>query len=174
MSYDHPEQVQVGAMVKPVPEVTLEMDVVWTNWSINKTQYTKFSAPVLTKSDETLARNWNNTNQIRLGAEWQVNEMVALRCGYFYDPSPVPDDTFDIMWPDADRKTYSIGTGLNFGKWVLDASIQFAYAETKRIIGGESENINDPYNPTGITGYHVETSADGYLMGYGLALTYNF
>ena len=175
MSYDHPEQVQVGVMVKPVPSVTMEMDVVWTNWSINKTQLTEFSTPLLgILPSETLNRKWNDTNQIRLGAEWQVNELVALRCGYFYDPSPIPDDTFDIMWPDADRKTYSIGTGLNFGKWVLDASIQFAHAETKRIIGGESENINAPYNPPGTTGYHVETSADGFLMGYGLALTYNF
>lgn len=175
MSYDHPEQIQAGVMVKPAPTVSLELDVVWTNWSINKTQVTEFSSPLLgILPSETLERDWNNTNQIRIGAEWQVNEMVALRCGYFYDPSPVPDNTFDIMWPDADRKTYSIGTGLNFGKWVLDASIQFAYAETKRIIGGESDNINDSYNPPGITGYHVETSADGYLMGYGLALTYNF
>lgn len=174
MSYDHPEQVQVGVMVKPTTTVTLEMDVVWTNWSINKTQYTKFSTPVLTKPDERLERNWNDTNQVRMGAEWQVNDLLALRCGYFYDPSPVPDDTFDIMWPDADRKTYSIGTGLNFGKWIVDASVQFAHAETKRIIGGESDNLNDSYNPTGITGYHVETSADGFLMGYGLALTYNF
>jgi long-chain fatty acid transport protein len=175
MSYDHPEQVQVGVMVRPVPSVTLEMDVVWTNWSINDTQYTEFSTPLLgLLPSETLERNWNDTNQIRLGAEWQVNETVALRCGYFYDPTPIPDDTFDIMWPDADRKTYSIGTGLNFGAWTLDASLQLAHAETKRIIGGESDNINHPYNPPGITGYRVETSADGYLLGYGLALTYNF
>ncbi|GAB6093910.1 OmpP1/FadL family transporter [Desulfatiferula olefinivorans] len=175
MSYDHPEQVQVGVMVKPVPSVTLEMDVVWTNWSINSTQYTKFSTPLMGAiPDETLERNWNDTNQIRLGAEWQVNEMVALRCGYFYDPTPIPDNTFDIMWPDADRKTYSIGTGLNFGPWTLDASLQLAHAETKRMIGGESDNLNHSYNPTGITGYRVETSADGFLVGYGLALTYNF
>jgi long-chain fatty acid transport protein len=179
MDYDHPEQIQAGVMVKPVKDVTLELDVVWTNWSINHTQSTYFSSPLLgSMNEEILERNWNDTNQVRVGAEWQVNDLLALRCGYFYDPSPVPDDTFDIMWPDADRKTYSIGAGFNFGNWVLDTSIQFAYAETKRIIGGESENLNDPYNPyaaLGIyDGYTVKTSADGYLWGYGASITYKF
>jgi long-chain fatty acid transport protein len=177
MRYDHPEQVQAGIMVKPVPSVTLEADVVWTNWSINEVQSTYFDEPLMgLVSEETLERNWHNTNQVRLGAEWQVNPVVALRCGYFYDPSPVPDNTFDIMWPDADRKTYSIGAGFDFGNWVIDTSIQFAYAETKRIIGGESDNLNDSYNPMSFVydGYRVETTADGYLMGYGVSVTYKF
>lgn len=175
MSYDHPEQVQLGVMVRPVSNVSLELDVAWTNWSINHTQYTEFSSPLLgILPSETLEREWNDTNQLRLGAEWQVNERLALRCGYFYDPSPVPDDTFDLMWPDADRKTYSIGAGYTFGQWVIDTSIQFAHAETKRIIGGESDNLNDPYNAPGFEGYTVSTEADGFLMGYGMSVTYNF
>lgn len=180
MSYDHPEQVQMGVMVKPVPSLSLELDVVWTNWSINSRQLTVFDKPLLDKIySDVQARNWSDTNQIRLGAEWQTTRDLALRCGYFYDPSPIPDDTFDIMWPDADRKTYSIGAGYTMGRWTIDASIQLAYAETKRIIGGESENLNSSYNVESegtplIEGYHVETSADGYLMGYGLSLSYSF
>ncbi len=177
MRYDHPEQIQAGIMVKPIEPVTLELDVVWTRWSINESQTTYFKQPLMgLLSSETLERDWNNTNQIRIGAEWQVNPMVALRAGYFYDPSPVPDDTFDIMWPDADRKTYSIGAGFDFGNWEVDTSLQFAYAETKRIIGGESDNLNDPYNPMPFVydGYTVSTSADGYLMGYGVSVTYKF
>ncbi len=177
MRYDHPEQIQAGIMVKPNPAVTLEADVVWTNWSHNEYQLTTFDQPLLGLLDsEYLERNWKNTNQVRLGAEWKVNQMLALRCGYFYDPSPVPDDTFDIMWPDADRKTYSVGAGFDFGNWVIDTSVQFAYAESKRIIGGESDNLNHPYNPNPVVdgGYRVETSADGYLMGYGVTVTYKF
>jgi len=179
MRYDHPEQIQAGIMVKPNPAVTLEADVVWTNWSHNEYQMTYFDEPLLGLLDsEYLERNWKNTNQVRLGAEWKVNQMLALRCGYFYDPSPVPDDTFDIMWPDADRKTYSIGAGFDFGNWVIDTSVQFAYAESKRIIGGETDNLNESYDPNPLPGYgdeyRVETSADGYLMGYGVTVTYKF
>jgi long-chain fatty acid transport protein len=176
-SYDHPEQIQAGIMVKPVNNVSMEVDVVWTHWAINKTQVTYFDTPLLgLLSSETLERNWHNTNQIRIGVEWQVNDFLALRAGYFYDPSPVPDDTFDIMWPDADRKTYSIGAGFNITKNLsVDTSLQFAYAETKRIIGGESDNLNDSYNTPGvIDGYKVEASADGYLLGYGVSVNYKF
>lgn len=177
MDYDHPEQVQVGLMVKPVPSVSLELDVVWTNWSINSVQNVLLDTEIIGGAVDHIsqARNWNDTNQIRIGAEWQSTDTLALRCGYFYDPSPIPDDTFDIIWPDADRKTYSIGAGYKIGKWTIDASFQLAHAEMKRIIGGESDNLNSSYNVEGlIEGYRVETSADGYLLGYGLALSYNF
>lgn len=174
--YDHPEQIQGGIMVKPVPQVSIELDVVWTNWSIDNAQVTNFNTPFLgILQSTTFKRDWNDTNQIRIGADWKVNDLLSLRAGYFYDPSPVPDDTFDMGWPDADRKTYSIGAGFNFGRWIVDTSFQFAYAETKRIIGGESDNLNSTYNTSGvIDGYKVSASADGYLLGYGATVTYKF
>jgi long-chain fatty acid transport protein len=174
--YDHPEQVQIGVQVKPLDNLSLEMDVVWTRWSINDEQKTTFDQPLLgLLPSKTSRRDWNNTNQVRLGLEWQYNEMVALRTGYFYDPSPIPDDTFDMMWPDGDRKTYSAGVGLAFGNFEVDASLQYAIAETKRIIGGESYNLNTSYNPQSVVENNkVSVEAGGSLIGYGVTVTYNF
>jgi long-chain fatty acid transport protein len=175
-SIDHPEQLQLGLKYEPNERLKLTADVVWTNWSVVRGYTVKFDRPLLGKGEEHFPRDWKDTRQIRLGVEYKVSELLTLRGGYFYDPSPIPDHTFDMLWPDADKKTYSFGWGLNFlnGRLTLDGVLQYIVAEQKREIGGESENLNGSY--PGVSGNPgtVSMSADGHLWGYGLTLTYRF
>ena len=182
LDYDHPDQVQVGVRYRPHDKVSMEADVVWTYWRHNEYQREYFSPYLILPSNtvKTYDREWNNTNQIRLGIEWQAIDFMTVRAGYFYDPSPIPDKTFDIMWPDADRKTYSVGLGFNLGpNMTLDTTLQYAIAEASRIIGGESEhNLNATYNPL-MPAYdngarNVSLEADGNLWGYSATLNYKF
>lgn len=183
LDYDHPDQVQVGVRYRPHDKISMEADVVWTNWKHNEYQKEYFSPYLIVPgvTSKTYDRDWHDTNQLRLGIEWQALDFMAVRAGYFYDPSPVPDNTFDIMWPDGDRKTYSIGLGFNFKEnWTLDTTLQYAIAETSRVIGGESEhNLNDTYNP--LKGYGLDNGArdvslegDGNLWGYSATVNYKF
>ncbi|MCP4104019.1 MAG: hypothetical protein GY749_00540 [Desulfobacteraceae bacterium] len=184
LEYDHPEQVQFG--IRYVPEsnknISVEADLVWTKWSINDTQSTKILSPgleinvipgvssVLTES--TYRRDWEDTKQIRLGVEWKATDLMTLRAGYFYDPTPISDDTLDLMWTDADKKTYSVGCGFNFEKFSVDTVFQFTDIEKGRYLGGESEGLNHSYD--GAAGVHreVSVSADGYIWGLGLTFNY--
>ncbi|BAI80929.1 long-chain fatty acid transport protein [Deferribacter desulfuricans SSM1] len=172
---DHPDQIQFGVRYAPHKRVSLEADVVWTRWSIIDDYTVKFKQPLLGKTSETFVRDWNDTRQVRVGIEYKVSDLLTLRGGYFYDPSPIPDDTFDIVWPDADKKTYSIGAGLNFGKLSVDLVFQYIVAETKRYVGGESDEMNNSYaDPvTGNPG-EVSMSAKGHLYGYGITFNYKF
>lgn len=182
MDYDHPDQIQAGVRYRPHDKVSMEADIVWTNWRHNEYQRETFNPYLIlpTATSKTYARDWNNTNQVRLGLEWQALDFMTVRAGYFYDPSPIPDDTFDMMWPDADKKTYSLGLGFNFGEgWTLDTGVQYAIAETSRIIGGESVNMNDTYNP--LKKYGIDTGAtnvngecDGHLWGFSSTINYKF
>ncbi|WP_027358923.1 OmpP1/FadL family transporter [Desulforegula conservatrix] len=183
LDYDHPDQIQAGVRYQPNDKVSMEADVVWTYWRHNEYQreYFKPYLIVPTVTEKTYDRDWNNTNQLRLGIEWKALDYMTVRAGYFYDPSPIPDDTFDIMWPDADRKTYSIGLGFNCGKNItIDTALQYAIAEAGRIIGGESgHNLNDTYNPLMKYGLDngardVTLEADGNLWGYSATMNYKF
>lgn len=183
LDYDHPDQIQVGVRYRPNDKVSMEADVVWTNWRHNEYQLEFFeplTTPAILPLSKTYDREWHNTNQLRLGIEWQALDFMAVRAGYFYDPSPIPDGTFDIMWPDGDRKTYSVGLGFNFGEnWTLDTTLQYAIAETARVIGGESEhNLNETYNPYKGTpldnGAKVSLEGDGNLWGYSATVNYKF
>lgn len=188
MDYDHPEQIQAGVRYNTDDKFSMELDVVWTRWSILDQQTTYFSPDLMTLiAAEKFDRDWDNTTQVRMGFEWTPTEQMVFRAGYFYDPSPIPDDTFDMMWPDADKKTYSIGMGYDFGRITVDGVIQYAIAEQKRYIGGESENLNHAYNSPSIDGIFqmagvdnsndngaVSMEADGHLWGFGLTVSYEF
>ena len=174
-SIDHPEQLQFGVKYEPNKRLTLTADVVWTNWSVIDGYTVKFDRPLPGgKTEEVFPRDWNDTRQLRFGVEYKWNEFLTLRGGYFYDPSPIPDHTFDMLWPDADKKTYSLGAGLHFGRLTVDTVVQYIIAEYKREIGGESVNLNGSY--LGVSGNpgRVEMSADGHLWGYGLTVSYRF
>jgi long-chain fatty acid transport protein len=175
LSIDHPYQIQFGVRYQPVQAVSLEFDFVRTNWSSIGSYTAKFDTGLVLlggATSRTYERDWKDTNQIRFGAEWKALDWLTLRAGYFYDPSPIPDNTFDLSWPDADKKTYSIGAGFNLNKsWTVDTVVQYTYAEKKRELGGESENLNDL---TGATVSYASMSADGELWGGGITVSYRF
>jgi len=183
MELDHPEQIQFGIRFLPFEQLSLEADIVWTHWSIIDGYSVEFSQPFLNapalgpmnpaKTSEYFARNWNNTTSFRFGAEWQATDMITLRGSYFYDPSPIPDETMDLQWPDADKHTFALGLGLNFGNFSIDGVVQYLMVDSKRIIGGESETLNEAY-ASGGTHPKVSFSADGYLWSWGLTLNYKF
>lgn len=179
---DHPEQIQFGVKYSPTPKVNIVADLVWTQWSIVDTQSViikdkYFQALLAHKlkdgNKEVYQRRWQDTRQVKVGLEYLINDMFTFRCGYFYDPSPIPDDTFDIVWADADKKTYSVGLGVNLGQWTIDGSIQYTRTEMDRMIGGGSENLNHSY---GSEEEHVNVVADaeGQIYGYSMTVTYKF
>jgi long-chain fatty acid transport protein len=179
LEYNTPQQIQAGVRYMPNNQLSLEMDLVWTDWSIHENQVETLDTPVslqilpgLNSNPVSILENdrdWEDTRQIRFGAEYLLNDIVALRCGYFYDPTPIPDHTLDLQWPDADKKTYSIGAGFNFNPISIDTVIQYTDIEKDREIGGESENFNHSYSD-----HDVHAKAGGDLFGAGMTFSYRF
>jgi long-chain fatty acid transport protein len=61
-----------------------------------------------------------------LGAEYWVVKPLALRLGFYSDPSPVPDETFTPLIPDMGNKTsFNFGTALNVSG--MEISYNFEY-----------------------------------------------
>jgi len=183
LDYDHPAQVQVGVRYQPHEKFFIEGDLVWTDWNSNSYQMETMDndvtitlAPGLTFAENTITthRDWVNTKQVRIGMEYILNDMVTIRGGYFYDPTPIPEDTLDLQWPDADKKIYSIGLGVNFGTYTVDTVLQYATIEKDRIVGGESENLNYSYNPSLYPDSEVATRISGHMYGLGVTVSYHF
>ncbi len=171
---NYPRQVQVGLRYAPNEKVSMEVDVVWTNWSIVDKQTLQIKDPafqaLLGAKQDVIPRDWEDTKQVKVGIEWRPTRLLSLRCGYFYDPSPIPDHTFDNMWPDADKKTYSVGVGLNLKKWTIDTVLQYTVTEKDREIGGESEALNHAFRPNS----QVSLRAEGEIWGAGITISYHF
>ncbi len=179
MEYDHPESVQAGVRYFATKNLSLEFDMTWTRWSINEEQIEYIKIPGSTVFENYPAahdRDWEDTIQYKIGAEWAVVENVALRGGYTYDPTPVPDDTFDIGWPDTDRSVFNIGCGWKITEnWEIDSVVQYIISTpTNEIRDGESTELN--HNYSGVYGepVAVEVDSKGELWGMGVTVSYLF
>jgi long-chain fatty acid transport protein len=200
MDYKQPDQLQWGIRYQPHEHLAFEMDMVWTQWSVMERQVTTLSRDfqvhtlpgneVLDSQTVThifdLERNWVDTIQKRFGIEWYAKNWLTLRLGYFYDPTPIPDETMDFQWPDGDKKIYSLGMGIkgNFFHYKgqplkldnlnIDLVFQYGKSEYKRYLGGESHNMNESYDLTEYYHRHAHLSASGQVWGFGCNINYAF
>jgi len=127
-----PRQAVFGTSWDPIDRVTVDADVTWINWSSYKSPVTavnaitKFDAPpgfppslLPEKPAPTviLPPNFRDTFVPRVGVETRFplgggGHQLALRVGYFYERSPIPEQTGGTNFVDSDRHAFSLGTGV--------------------------------------------------------------
>lgn len=129
-----PSEFVVGAMFRVTPKMILEADYQFTKWSSYKSLNVQFDNPLLDLEDEG---NWDDTWMIRIGAEYWVDREWAVRGGYIYDTSPIPDDTLKPLLPDADRNEVTLGFGYDtkesccWGNLTADFALQWVLFEDR-------------------------------------------
>ncbi|MBV8759374.1 MAG: outer membrane protein transport protein [Deltaproteobacteria bacterium] len=127
-----PQQVSAGAAYAFIPDLEVEANVVWTNWSQFKTLNIDVPASMGTGT-MTISQpeNYQDKFTFRVGGEYRMPHLgAAFRAGYIYDPTPVPATTLSAQLPDIDRNDVTLGASKSFGSyaahlgvlWVLPAS----------------------------------------------------
>jgi long-chain fatty acid transport protein len=101
--------------------VTFNLDGDWTMWSSYQDLAIRTNGPGAGSTSVTPKR-WKNVMAFRMGGEYRVNPALALRAGYAFDPTPVPQDTLSAELPDADRNCYTAGLGYKVGPVTVDAA----------------------------------------------------
>ncbi len=160
MCYDHPEQVALGVMWRPIPRWTLEADIEWVHWDRNsymKVSYNHYllenyfrqyfsgmgiPKPLVDKYIEDLKkqgvihksvyikRRWSNTVKFHVGTQYQVNQWLSLRAGYLYDPSSVPESTLEMGFVDVARQALSLGAGIKLFGGRVLVDVAYQYLTT--------------------------------------------
>jgi long-chain fatty acid transport protein len=158
---DNPPQFQFGIRCQPSEEFSVMIDYVWTRWSIIDGYNMKLSPKLLdNREQEDFTRDWVDTSQIRFGFEWISDDFVTVRCGYYFDPSPVPDDTFDFGSSDVNKSVFSLGLGLNFGKLTVDTVFQYISSEDRESVSSGTEN--EPLTASYEFLYEADLDAEAY------------
>src|SRR5439155_13690224 len=124
-----PQTVNGGVAYLPMPDLELEADVLWTNWS-------KFDRLVITtptaSGSGTMAvvqpQNFSDTFTWRLGGEYKFPRLgAAVRAGLIIDPTPTSAKYETAQLPDTDRVALTLGGSKSWGdysahvglRWVL-------------------------------------------------------
>ena len=165
ISYDlySPEQWSFGIGITPIPDLTLGYTIEQFAWHTFKPPYLATdpaSDPfIVDLFKEEYA--WTPFKDIwinRFGSEYTMGERYKFRAGYFFQPSPVPDQTGDTNFLDSDTHGISAGFGYVFEGLTVDLHVQY------RLL---AERKTDKLNGDSFT-------VGGNVWNLGLVLTRNF
>ena len=130
-------------------DYSIEADYQFVGWSAYKELSITFQNPGA-GNPAPVVGNYTDSYIIRVGGEYRLNDMWALRAGVFYDKNPVPD-AYDLpILPDADRLGLNVGFGVNVTNNIsVDASYMFLPFKQRTITDSASPyNLNGTYNTT--------------------------
>ena len=112
-----PQSIVLGYSFTPDKKWRFNFDIDWTDWSALESENVTFpdetnatrvaTLKALTDSD----RDWKSVFSYQLGGEYNWSEALALRAGYFYNPTPIPEENFDTSIPIADVHGVNLGFG---------------------------------------------------------------
>lgn len=148
ISYEFKEKFMIG------------INFCYVFWSTYDTLVFDFKTKTAALDKSYAPAMYENRLIPRIGAQYKINDIVTVRLGGYYDPSPVPDDFLNPQTPSMNQIGLSAGLSVFPLKgFSIDAA--FLY-----IMGLEREGTYSPENFSGSYRTNV------YIPGIGLS--YNF
>lgn len=126
------------------------MDVQWTQWG-KLAKITRTVDNELPGGLGTTQLDWENTFEFGVGLDYRLTRSTSLYFGYRSSPSPAPDETYDFVLPQTDKRVISFGVGYRQDVWSMDFCLEyqlgqareFDVAENVFTIGTNGEDITD-------------------------------
>ncbi|MCK4775047.1 MAG: outer membrane protein transport protein, partial [Candidatus Krumholzibacteria bacterium] len=106
-----------GVAYSGLEKWVFEIDFNYTGWSEFDVLEFRFDDPDLASARE---QGWDDVLSIRTGLSYSLTEVIDLRGGYYYDPTPQPTQTMSPILPDYDRHGITLGFGYDRETWVVD------------------------------------------------------
>lgn len=166
-----PLWLAAGVGVRPLPALLLSADLQWTQWSKIKAIKTSFKdaawKPIMAMiGRDEVEMDWSDKAQVRFGAEYAVSPVVALRAGYYFDPSPAPERTMNPLIPAGDYGGLTFGLGYDLGGLVLDFGFEYLNAPERNI--DYLKTITDPAWRSATPGaYRTKLVVPNLSVSYG-------
>jgi long-chain fatty acid transport protein len=158
-----PSMMSLGMAVDVSPRLRVEVNYVRFGWSTFEKLDLDFTNDNL---DQVIHFNYEDSWQVRFGAELQASEAVSLMAGYVHDKTPQPLRAVSPLLPDSDRNDYSFGVRLRRGDWDLNASYMV-------VVGTARTNVADGEPLRNTTDYPFGTYKSLANL-YGVGMQYNF
>jgi len=145
-----PSSVAFGVKHDLCPHRRISADVIWYDWSqaFNELNM-QFSSPsnlgLPPVIQNSLPLDWRDSVSLRLGYEFELDDLSIWRVGYVYHASPVPNSTLNPYLDGVLEHAFSIGYSRRYHGVLLNAAYQYSFGPdrhvgTSAIIGGDFDN----------------------------------
>jgi long-chain fatty acid transport protein len=127
-----------GVAVHPMDKLLLTADVQWTKWSEIKSLNTDFTDPAWKAlmrlgGQDVRKMDWSDKAQLRFGAEYLLSGSLALRGGYYHDPTPSPDTTMNVLLPSFTFNVVTFGAGYKVADLQLDFGLEYLMGKERNV-----------------------------------------
>ena len=143
-----------GVAVNPIKDLTVALDVQYSQWSQSEDVFTTdfkdagWQKATTTKQKPTdkytpnqIVLRWKDALQIRAGIEYKLLKELTVRTGYYYDPAPSPDETYNFLFPSITYNAFTLGVSYDLGVISIIAAGEYLMGK-ERVITNTPTNDN--------------------------------
>ena len=162
IEFNQPQSATLGIGFKPVKDLLIGFDVQWIRWSeTNGSNLPKYTANASGAMPWNM--DWNDQFVYKIGVQYMIHPMVALRAGYNYGKMPLESTRAfeNIAFPAVSEHHITAGIGVNLNKQ-LTLNIGGMYSPPAKMTGSNMSQ--------GISSYETEMSQ--YSIDMGVAYTF--
>jgi long-chain fatty acid transport protein len=169
-SITFPLWIAGGVAVRPMDRLLVTADIQWTKWSQIKSLDTTFTDPawkamMAMSGRDSQRMDWSSKAQIRFGAEYAVSDALALRAGYYYDPTPAPDTTLNILLPSYTFNVVTAGVGYKTAGLQIDFGVEYLMGTERNV--SYLKTLTDPAFASAMPGaYKMTLLVPNISVGY--------
>lgn len=156
-----PDNITLGIGFMPTEKLTIGVDIQRVGWGAYKSLRFDFNGVVGGQPSSEAQRNYKDSYIYRIGAQYQVSDLLTVRAGGYYDQTPVRTGYLTPETPDADSRSVSVGATLAVNE-KIDVDLSFSYINKK-----ERSDLAD--QSSGVAGTFKSVA---YIPG--LAVNYKF
>jgi long-subunit fatty acid transport protein len=162
-SFELPRELRSGIWYAPYPELRLELDGAFRQWSsLDETAIGLSRTPVSGPTSLRTSRAWKDTVSLRLGAEGNITDDFLIYGGVALEPSPVPKNRLEPGFPRQDTTVYALGATYNLDYLSFDVGYSYHDGGSFGVAGQE------PLSPARSGSYESTEAVWGFSVRWRL------
>ncbi len=161
-----PQQAALGVHWQAAERFGVSLQADWTDWS----RLQHIFVDLGTDGSVDLVTDFEDSYAFHLGAQLQATERLAVRAGYTYDSSAVPDRTIERQYLDAVKHIVGLGVSYQLtSSWRLDSALEYVGGPARMVPDNRAEYADFPERANAAPGIH-----EGQIYSLELAGSYSF
>ena len=135
----------IGIAYRHNSKLTITTDIQYTKWSTLDVIPIEYDdrgwdrrknhrlREVAVVFDKDIVLSMENSVLFRFGIEYSITNVLALRGGFYFDPSRIPVDNLTLTFPDVSYTVLSAGVGYSSKRVNLDFSLIYMMGKEREV-----------------------------------------